>query len=316
MYMGVVANPIPEKEFDGKIFLKRVSKFVKYKQMSHNQNFTHDASANGLLKDGDWLDETAGLVVNGMTLGDLKEVIAEVYALEDDIRDRLVLRYKVGSEKKKNKYIVDDDEILTDVELMRMDGYTLMVRSEKGDEREVDITCESDFMKKVMPEVGEAIREAYHWVEKDTPIFLYLDNAGGHGTDETVDEYVGMLAEKHNVICVHQRPRSPATNMLDLGVWMAVQHVVESLHFHRRKEIKALAETVEEAWHSFEPIKLENVYKRWKKVLSLIIEDEGGDRLVESKRGKLFSAPTVDAECFLDDIVDFDCEYNEEEEEW
>ena len=53
MFMGVVANPVPERDFDGKIFLRRISKEEKYKKKSHHQNFTDDASLNGLLKDGE-----------------------------------------------------------------------------------------------------------------------------------------------------------------------------------------------------------------------------------------------------------------------
>ena len=57
-----------------------------------------------------------------------------------------------------------------------------------------------------------------------------MNNAGGHGTKATIDAYVSLLEEKHNVVCVFQHPRSPATNMLDLGVWMAFQSLVEKLH--------------------------------------------------------------------------------------
>ena len=56
---------------------------------------------------------------------------------------------------------------------------------------------------------------------RDEEIYLYLDNAGGHGTKEAVETYVTNLERDHNVICVHQRPCSPGSNMLDLGVWMA-----------------------------------------------------------------------------------------------
>ena len=55
---------------------------------------------------------------------------------------------------------------------------------------------------------------------------MYLDNAGGHGTKEVVSAYVKALKDDYNVECVHQQPRSPATNMLDLGIWMAFQNVV------------------------------------------------------------------------------------------
>ena len=50
-----------------------------------------------------------------------------------------------------------------------------------------------------------------------------------------------------------------------------------------------------------EEIKSENVYERWKLVLDLIIEDNGGDRLIESKRGKLFREPSGEAEDLEED---------------
>ena len=251
------------------------------------------------------MDERTGLVVEGMTLGELKDVVASQYDLDDDIKERLVLRYYVGSREEGNrkpKYIIDNDSELPGEDIMRLDGYNLMVRyngkkqGERGDERVVDVSCDSTYMQDAMPKVGEAIREAYNWVPMDYPIFLFLDNAGGHGTNAVVDEYVAMLEEVYNVVCIHQRPRSPAINLLVLGVWMALQSVVERMHFHKHKEAAALAATVEMSWEALEPIKLVNVYKRWKKVLKLIIEDEGGDRLVESKRVKLFSAPSGDVD--------------------
>ena len=72
--------------------------------------------------------------------------------------------------------------------------------------------------------------------------------------------------------------------------------------------MKALANTVVNAWKQFESIKLENVYNRWKMVLDLIIEDEGGDANIESKRSKLFRAPTEEEENLFE-------EGNEEEDE-
>ena len=178
-----------------------------------------------------------------------------------------------------------------------------MVRNAAGDKRMVDITCNSEFIEEVMPDVGKAIREAYHWVEPDIPIYLYMDNAGGHGKKHVVEKYVATLKDDYNVIIRHQRPRSPATNMLDLGVWMALQNVVEKLHFRQRTEIEALCRTVEAAWKVLEPIKLENVYARWPKVLDLIIEDDGGDRFVESKRGKLYNEPPNEIESLDDDAA-------------
>ena len=160
-------------------------------------------------------------------------------------------------------------------------------------------------MKKVMPKVGKAIRGKYRaiGVADRVPIFLFLDNAGGHSTDKVVTAYVKMLRDEYNVICIHQRPRSPATNMLDLGVWMALQSVVEKMHHSKRQELKALCNTVMKAWDELDSVKLNNVYERWKMVLDLIMKDDGGDKFVESNRGKLFRAPSREAEDLDEDVA-------------
>ena len=297
MILGVVANPIPSKGFDGKIFIDRVSETEAYTQMTHNQNFTDDASANGLIKNGDWEQ----LVVPGMKLDELKDAVAANFLLEDEIKDRLAIRFYPNGKEKNPKYYFKDDEPIPNPDMLELDEHTLMVRYKAGDTREKDVTCESKYMTRTMPRVGEAIRAKYHWVPMTTPIYMYLDNAGGHGKKEVVAAYVAKLRDEYNVICIHQRPRSPCTNMLDLGVWMAFQNVVEKLHFRKRVEANALHRTVQKAWEDLEPIKLTNVYKRWEMVLDLIIDDDGGNALVETKRGKLFRAPTAAPENLADD---------------
>jgi len=74
---------------------------------------------------------------------------------------------------------------------------------------------------------------------------------------------------------------------------MALQSVVEKMHFKKRTNADVLARTVEQAWDAFEPIKLTNVWNRWKMVLDLIIDDNGGNALVETKRGKLYRTPSA-----------------------
>jgi len=55
--------------------------------------------------------------------------------------------------------------------------------------REISLSCDPTFMKECMPEVCKSIRYTYLWIpdETPTPIFLYTDNAGGHGTEEIVN---------------------------------------------------------------------------------------------------------------------------------
>ena len=116
-----------------------------------------------------------------------------------------------------------------------------------------------------------------------------MDNAGGHGTVEAIDEYVKELKQKWNIEVIQQIPRSPYTNALDLGVWCPLQSRVEKQHFGKRCEVQALANTVMQMWnegHLDEMIT--KVYKRLKKVLVLIAEARGKNDLVETKRGKKF----------------------------
>ena len=54
-----------------------------------------------------------------------------------------------------------------------------------------------------------------------------MDNAGGHGTKAAVGEYKQLLIDRHNVHVIHQSPRSPEVNALDLGLWRSLQSSVE-----------------------------------------------------------------------------------------
>jgi hypothetical protein len=56
----------------------------------------------------------------------------------------------------------------------------------------------------------------------------------------------------------------------------------------------ALAKSVEEAWDGYlSQNAFPNVYNRLRVVLACIVDDNGGNRLVESKRGKLFRDATI-----------------------
>ena len=57
-------------------------------------------------------------------------------------------------------------------------------------------------------------------------------------------------------------------------------------------ELNVLCNAVMSACGEFRSIKLETVYERWKLVLDSIIEDNGGNRLIEAKRGKLYQEPS------------------------
>ena len=77
---------------------------------------------------------------------------------------------------------------------------------------------------------------------------------------------------------------------------MALQSVVEKMHRGQRQELTTLCSTVTRAWDKLDLVKLDNVYKRWKLVLDLILKDGGGNKFIKSNRGKIFRAPSREAE--------------------
>ena len=89
MFLGVVAAPILEHGFDGKIFVDRVSSWKPYQKTTCNERFTDDAQLNGLLRGGDWLK----IPCDGMTLEEFKEAMALNYFLDKEIVERLVIRH-------------------------------------------------------------------------------------------------------------------------------------------------------------------------------------------------------------------------------
>jgi hypothetical protein len=176
-----------------------------------------------------------------------------------------------------------------------------MVRFEKGDEHTVDCSCDSDCMLKIMPQVGDAIRQRYreNGVSDGVEIILVMDNAGGHSKNDVVEKYKQDLLRHYNVRIWHQQPRTPESNMLDLGVWMHVQSTVEAEHFGMRVHRDVLWKTMQDAWWKhMKQQALINVYNQLLKVVALTIEARGCNRLVEKRRGKLMSIPSADEEAF------------------
>ena len=110
-----------------------------------------------------------------------------------------------------------------EVVLGTLEDLTLKVRIEKGDLLEVDCSCDSAYMLEAMDTVGRKVRAVFWWIPAEQIIFLFMDNAGGHGTNKAVEQYTQDLREKYKIEIVHQIPRSPYTNLLDLGVWCSLQ---------------------------------------------------------------------------------------------
>ena len=95
-----------------------------------------------------------------------------------------------------------------------------------------------------MDGVGESVQKAFNWIPVSRPCFIVMDNAGGHGTDNAIIEHTNVLKEKCNIEIIHQAPRSPHIDLLDLGVWCSLQAQVEKEHHMKRTDIEASVDSV------------------------------------------------------------------------
>jgi hypothetical protein len=92
---------------------------------------------------------------------------------------------------------------------------------------------------------------------------LGYGQCGGHGTGEAWETFTKDLEEKYKVKIIRQCPRSPETNLLDLGIWMSIQTAVEKTMYTKRGDIQALANAVNDAWDfDFRKNTFKNVYER------------------------------------------------------
>jgi len=186
-----------------------------------------------------------------------------------------------------------DSNPRTPVSPLTVDDVSLRVRLKKDDVVENDCSCDSAYMLGAMKRVGTAVRSKYHWIPRSQKCYIVMDNAGGHGTDEAIEEYRKMLLDDFNIEIIHQVPRSPYTNLLDLGVWCSLQSMVEKVHYQKRTDVGALVSSVNESWNISSGTSgldsvIGKVWGRLRNVLVLIAEGKGSNDLVEKKRGKTF----------------------------
>ena len=88
------------------------------------------------------------------------------------------------------------------------------------------------------------------------------------------------MLEEMNIFIEWQVPNSPETNLLDLGIWMAIQSYAEMLHKNKVMQADVLADSVEKAWDVLSSSVLTKVHERWKLVLKLILAGKGSNDLV------------------------------------
>ena len=145
-----------------------------------------------------------------------------------------------------------------------------------------------------------------------TPIYLNMDNAGGHGTIIKKASYCAAMLFIYNIIIVFQPPNSLDTNALDVGFWCAIQAEVSKLCRKVRMYTAPLVQNVQLAWRTFDSPegakKLENIvdYLRIEAINTVL--DNGGNDKAESVRGKkkaTYAADYIPAVVYIENRAEF-----------
>ena len=214
------------------------------------------------------------------------------YSFNEDCKSKKPDCIRIGVGKEREEKLLRGRDIRVSLDQqprqLTIDDLTLHVHVEPGTIIQEDVNCNSEFMMDSLHPIGKSIRKSFFFVDKQTPIYLFMDNAGGHGTNVIKVEWAKIWKNEYNVIFEFRPSNSPGTNLLDLGVWMTFQHMVERIHKERNccLEPFALYDSAVRAWNAMVGlIKFEEVAEQWKLVLKLIIADNGGNDKVESCRG-------------------------------
>jgi len=324
MVLGVVSPPDGENN-SGNICICRVSKDKTYERMVHNQQFLASRPAEEALKasSNGWRDRVSTDDLD-LTLDDIRNILWRHYDLDPEISSRLVLTYRsytrslrtnrTNTTEKlfyftdaqiKLRQILDTDIITSQDEPTRklqLKDLTVKVEYRQGDTIQEDTSCDSEYMKKTLLEkVGPAMRAHFLYLEEGrslglppVKLWLQMDNAGGHGSNEAIEYYTRKMLEDFNIVIEFQPPRSPELNLLDLGLWMSMQSRVELYltRTERQSSPEAIWKACEKVFSEFDASTISAVNKRLEdKVWDLILEENGDNTRVEERRGELTSDP-------------------------
>lgn len=289
MALGVIARPVPSRQFDGKVSFLRVARDKVAQQKS-----TKAPPSNVL---NGWKDEAT----DEMTVSEI--ILAVKTRWPEMVDERLQLRYyQQDSDLTTNErkgYLQDDESVSSkseelckkhrNAEEMDLDDVHLVVVSHlSGETYEDDVNCDGDFMEEaLLNTVGPELRAAFHWVPDNVLIRLQMDNAGGHGGLTRINKMKEEMLARFNVLLVCQPPNSPESNVLDLGVWRSVQSKVDKMDREQRMDAHQLWATIQRAWDEYgtadDNLALHAIWEKLRDIAEVTIASNGDNNNAEAK---------------------------------
>ena len=111
-------------------------------------------------------------------------------------------------------------------------------------------------------------------------IYLIMDNAKIHGTNEAMLYFTDYMSDNHNIVVGTKYYKPPKTNSIDLGSWTTVQSKVKKYHRHNTKQQDARSRSINREWFNMEEHKITKIWTQYLKVLYITIQHQGGNGLV------------------------------------
>lgn len=150
---------------------------------------------------------------------------------------------------------------------------------ERGDIYLESSTMDADYFRKVLCEIGKAIRAEYKDLgEEDVRVKLQIDSAGGHGIARghgNFEKLKAMMLEDYNVELTQQPGNTPMYNILDLNLWQACQLEVDKMNKQTADSEIELVGLCREAWAALPVIKILRAFEMRKDCAQEAIDTAG-----------------------------------------
>jgi hypothetical protein len=120
MFIGVIAEPDENQQFDGKILIERVSNERELTRTTSRNKFHHDRHINDALKPGEWKE----LYPDNPTIltSEFIRLIADSYDLNEEMEDKLCLQYVTYIRGVKQTITLGENEFLLTKEITEHNG--------------------------------------------------------------------------------------------------------------------------------------------------------------------------------------------------
>ena len=122
MFMGVITKPIPERNFDGKISILRLSRQVRLQRNTYRTNIHEDRGINEMIRNREWVelfeDDT-------YRVDEMIARIADYYNFPDGVETSLCFRYitHLGDDYSRKHYVnLRSNETIRGKKLVTRDG--------------------------------------------------------------------------------------------------------------------------------------------------------------------------------------------------